>query len=415
MTVESGAAERTPSVLSRALFGVLPLLAAIGPLLTVYRGAFAFRLACAFIIAYAMMFLLGRSPWRGPDVLLLASTVAMVVCGLFGFRLITQEADNPYSEFLSVALGLLTALAARAWQRRSPRIYLSLCRGWVLAALFACALAVAEVMTGRHLPGYLESAAPDPAAAFGNPNALAAFLVMATVWSMPVLRAGGLMWRAVTWMLFLASAPLLFLTSSRLAMVMWIVLLGCSAWNVVRWPTTALASLGATLVPLGIAVAVVATTPRLLSYVDEISTIASSGGVRGEVTRQGLHFATQRWGLPSGPGSFEVLIVERGDVTRTAGVINAHNVWVEILVQYGALSLLLFLSWMVACVVTRSGAHVEIGPAVVTLLGVGLIDSSLLDDASLWLFVLTLATASRTVVAAEDPRPVAQAAAAGVP
>lgn len=393
-----------PTALARALFGALPLLAALGPVVTLYRGLFAFRLACAFLVLHAVLFLMGRSRWRSPDIWLFATTTVMVGSGLIGLSFIRPGADNPYSEFLSVALGLLTALASRAWQRAIPQLYLAIARGWVVAGLLMCAAATIEVITGLHLGSHLESAGSQPSVAFGNPNALAVFVVMANVWAPPVRRAGGALWRPASWFLLLATAPVLLVTGARLAMAMWLLLVAWSVWIAVTRSRTRGAAVALGLVPLGATMAVLAVAPRVLSYVNEVSTGGSSGSVRAVLSLEGWHYAIQQRGLPSSPGSFEALIVENDALERTGGLVNAHNVWLEILVQYGALSLVLLVGWMIACCVARSGARTEIWPAVVAMLVLGLADSSLLDDAQLWLMVLTLAMASRVEVAPSTDR-----------
>ena len=382
--------------LAMVVFGTLPLLAAIGPLVTISGGLFAFRIVCALIIVHAILFLMGRERWRPAEVWLAGTTMSFVVAGLLGFGRISPGSDNPYSEFLSIVLGLLTALAARAWQRRMPEIYVVLARGWVAASLVVCGIAAWEVYTGFHLPGYLEGAAPDPAATFGNPNALAIFLVMANVWAIPVRRSSGLLWRGSTWVLVLVSAPVMYVTNARLAMVTWLLVVAWSAWLGIRRSRHRLAGVAGALLPVSAAVAVVAVVPLLLGYVTEISTSGSSGSVREQLTRQGFGFAVEQRGLPTWPGAFESLMLERGDLEGTAGLVNAHNTWVELLVQYGALSLLLFFGWMIACAATRSGARDETALAAATLLVLGIVNSSSLDDASFWMFVITLAIASRT-------------------
>lgn len=383
-------------VVTRLLFGSLPLLAALGPRLSVYGGLFAYRIVCAGIIAYAVVFLMARAPWIAADVWLLLAAVSFVVTGLIGLPSVALNSDNPYSEFLAIVLGFFTALAARAWQRRDAGIYLALARGWVVAALLMCVVAAAEVATGRHLPGYLESAHPDPAASFGNPNALAVYVVMANVWAISVRRHFGGLWRASTWVLVPATVMIVLLTNARLAAVVWLVIM---AWSVVigmRRSRHGLARVGEALLPLGAALATLAVAPRLLSLLTESATTGSSGNVREELTRLGLGFAQDNHGLPTWPGSFESLMQEKGDPARVGTLVNAHNVWVEILVQYGAASLLLFIGWLVACAVARSWARDLTGLAAMAILLLGVVDSSFLDTATLWLSVLTLAAASRT-------------------
>jgi hypothetical protein len=392
-----------PDALSRAVFGALPLLAALGPVLTLIGGLFAFRIVCALLIAYAAVFLLGRRAWTVADALLLLTTVAFLVSGGAGLSRVTADSDNPYSELLAVLLGLSTALASRAWQRRVPGIHLALARGWVAAALLMAALAVVEVVTGIHWPGYLESAQPDPAVTFGNPNALAVFVVMANVWAIPVRRAPGLEWRAMAWALLPATAVVLLLTNARIALIVWLLVLGWSTWRAVRRSRDPMAGVGEALVPLAAALGFLVLGQRLISAVTEIATTGSSGGVRDLLARHGLEIARHNGGLPTWPGSFEHHMIVADD-PRLGYLINAHNMWIEILVQYGAIALLLLLAWLGACVVAGRGARDEIAVGVVALLLLAIVDSSFLDDAPMWMFVLSLAVASRVGVPSHEPR-----------
>ncbi len=389
--------ELSPSPgLALVIFGTLPVLAAFGPILTPFRGLFAFRVMSVFIIFHAFVFLMGRERWRSADVWLAWTTVSTIAAGLLGFGRITPDSEDPYSEFLAVSLGLLTALAARAWQRRVPGMYLLLARGWVAAGLVVCVITAGEVYTGVHLPGYLAGAEPAPAAMFGNPNALAIFVVMANVWAIPARRSSGSLWRASTWVLALASVPVLFFTGARLAMVTWLLVIAWSLWLGLRRSRHPLVGIAGALLPVGAAVTALVMLPLLLGYFTEIASSGSSGNVRNQLLKLGLSFAVEQRGLPTWPGAFESLMVQRGDPLSMAGLVNAHNTWVELLVQYGAISLLLLLGWLITCAFTRSGARDETALAAATLLVLGTVNSSSLGDASFWMFVITLAVASRT-------------------
>ena len=111
MTTGHASAWPPPSpALSRMLFGALPVLAALGPLLTVFRGLYAFRIACVLVVGYALVFLLGRSRWRAPDVWLAATTTSIAGAGLLGLGAIAPGSDDPYSELLSSCSGSVLRL-----------------------------------------------------------------------------------------------------------------------------------------------------------------------------------------------------------------------------------------------------------------------------------------------------------------
>lgn len=395
-TDRSAVARHQPRQAARLGLACLPLLAALGPLASIHGGVYGFRIASATLIGIAVLSLMGREPWQTPDIWLALTTGVVVTAGLVGLPRIVPGSGNPYSEFLTLAVGLTAALASRAWQRHVPGLFLALSRGWVVAGLLICAIALVEVATGLHLPGYVVEAAPDPAATFGNPNSMAIFLVMAVVWVVPVYRTGNGWWRAATVLLTMVSAPLIYLANARLCLLVWAVAVAWAAVRGVHRSRHGLAGLALSAVPLGAAVIVLGAAPLLLGYATEIDTPGSSGGVREQLTREGLSFAAERGGLPTWPGSFEALMLTEGDLEESSGLINAHNAWVEVLVQYGLVSLVLLVGWLGACAVAGRSLPGGLSLAVGAFLVLGIVDSSSLDAPTTWAYVLTLAVASRT-------------------
>jgi hypothetical protein len=379
------------------MFAAVPVLAALGPLLTTAPGLSGYRVACFLIIAHALLFLIGRQPWSWPDRLLAATALCFVVSGLAGVPRITPESDNPYGELAGVTLGLLTALATRPWQRQVPGTFLAIAKGWVLGGLLSCGYALWETRSGVHLPGYLTEAAPAPAASFGNPNALAMYVVMATVWAVPVWRRGGRGWRVVTYLLLAGCPPVLIYTDARLAMGVWVFVVGCAVWFAVSDSRSRLAHGVGAVIPVALAAGLLAVWPVLAGYATESATTGTSGSARVVLAMQGLELAAAQRGLPTWPGAFESLMETDGDLIASGGLVNAHNTWLEIEVQYGLLSLLLLLGWMIACVASTDQRKGEAAVAVVTLLALGVVNSSSLDDGSFWLFMVTLAASTRRV------------------
>lgn len=382
--------------LARLGFACLPLLAALGPLASIRGGVYGFRIASAALIGVAVLRLLGRASWQPPDQLLVVTTVVVVASGLAGLPRIAPGSGNPYTEFLTISLGLCAALATRAWQRHVPGLFLGLSRGWVGAGLVTCAIAAVEVATGLHFPGYVAEAAPDPAATFGNPNSMAVFLVMAVAWVLPVSREGSRGWRAAAWLLVLVSAPVIYLANARLCLLVWAMVAGATALRELHRSRRGLAGAALSAVPLAGAVLLLGVAPVLVGYASELATPGSSGGVREQLTRQGLAFAVERGGLPTWPGSFEALMLTEDDLGKTGGLVNAHNIWVEVLVQYGVVSLALMFGWLYACAVAGRSVPGGLSVAAGALVVLGLVDSSSLDAPTTWAFVLTMAVASRT-------------------
>lgn len=366
---------------------LLPTLAAFGPLAPVIGPFYAFRVVTPFLIVLAVV-QLGRQEWARADKALVVC--ALVSCG-YSVAVTAVRGGNleGASELLAVLLGFTCMIASRPLQRRDPESYLALCRGWVFAGALMVALAVREISTGKHFSNYLEELAytNQPAATFGNPNALGVFLVFACIWSIPLQKTTGFVTKLLRWCLWLGTPYILLFAEARLCLGAFTVLVLLVVWD----------RLGR-LKPLAVLVAVfsLVTLPRLrdlVSPTQELATRGTSGEVRLRLTMGGVRAAIEDGGIGLGAGQMESVVAARPDLFGT-GAVNAHNIWVEILVQYGAITLVAWVVWLAVTAISgRSVRQVRIFCAL--LLPLGLASSSVLSDPQLWTALLTLSMAAR--------------------
>lgn len=386
---------RPSGVVRLGVFG-LPVLASFGSLLTLSGGFFAFRLVAAALIVVAVLRYARRQQWDTGEVFLLAATSIVVLGGAVNLAVSRPWSQDALSEYLAVVLTLCLTLAGRRFQRRDRRLPVVLCRGWVLAGLVASGIALWEVATGQHLQNHLAAAVAQPSAGFGNPNGLAVFLVLASIWGSVVRGVGnGVLWRLAAWTQLVLTPFILWQCGARGAILVWLV---CCAWLLLRRGFRWRDRLATTLkcgTPLAIALAVIVIVPLLAALVRETAEPESSGNVRLNLTLNGLKLLWRSYGLGTGPGSFEGAMVAMPDALPTGVQVNAHNVWLEFLVQYGVLPFVLIMLWLALVALRRSSARNPVCVAVVALLPLGLLDSSLLASAQLGLTFFTIGILSR--------------------
>lgn len=241
-------------------------------------------------------------------------------------------------------------------------------RGWVVAYVATGCVGVWEVATGHHLNtdflqvhGLTKATEATVVSTFYNPNDYAAFAALVfpfLVWS--ARRARGAV--RVIYMVLCLSTALIALfegsTLSLLAIGLEVTVLGISALR--RRPGRAFGVAAVILLALLAGNYVGArdnATTAITGDVTQLSTqqfgSTTSAIVRWHLLLNGLFFTWQGQGIGYGPGQFENLMVleDRPYATTYAGtsIINAHSVFVEVLVDLGILgfaALVVFL-WRV--------------------------------------------------------------------
>lgn len=337
--------------------GALPTAALLGPWAGV-GPLFVYRLIVVCLVVLALM--VGRRSRAGLVVLALA----VLWLGVGAATALTVGPGRQWSELAAVALGL-----AGLWSMARLRDYDSVCwlaRGWAVAVALSLPVAVWEVATARHLPGYLNDAwrnhpglYREPATWLTNPNLYAVFTAIA----MPLLalrsRHEEGVWRWAMIVLAMLSGVLLVLTSGRAAMAA----LACAAAVRVlasrRWRWVLVAGV---VVGLGILLALRGPELALARHrvigviVHHSNEGPSSLSVRSALVAVGLHLVRLHPWIGTGPGGYEASVRAGGLPWALHGKVNPHCGVLEIASQYGL-------------VVTAALAAVTVAAAVMVVRG----------------------------------------------
>lgn len=311
----------------------------------------------------------------------------------------------------------------------------SLHRLWLIASGVFVGIAIWEVVTGTHLNGsgeanYVGIRWTYPSAVFWNPNDLATFLALALpfMFGWLTLPKGGTLGKGLVATLALASFWFVMLTGSRANIiaclagaVLAVLLPGATGWResirggVVgllprdnrRWQFIMVVLVMGGVLFLSMcsffssAIAshleLFGTLPRQVS---SINAEDSSIMVRIDLVRNGFAFLGQTNYLGVGAGAFETWMTNRS-VYYTGGIVNAHNWWLEMAVDYGlpifGLLLIVYLGllWNMFDIFRRSRDDMLKAVSLATLVALvefpvaGTSSSGLIRNYAVWLLVTT--------------------------
>jgi glycosyltransferase involved in cell wall biosynthesis len=344
------------SLVDNFIVYLLPLTAALGPYLLPLHvlgiNAYAFRLlvicACLYVVVTTVHRRSSRlTRWSGLYALLGAVWILWGVAA----HLWAAKTSHLF-DLLDVILGFAAAvpIVLLSDGNADARLH-SLRLGWVSAYVVDAVVAVWELASNHHLPGYYASHASPwklhhvVMATFENPNNYSAFVTLSLpfLWWSFVLASGIRKYVYGFW--FLTIPALLALTAGRLGILGVGIELILLVVIYVRSLRSMLAAAGGLL-----SMYVIFRLCLLFSASDQekithsFSTPAFAGheplgsiGERINLVRNGLHFVRLSHGLGFGPGSFEYLMSHGFGIYPTGGIINPHNFWIEVLVEYGVI------------------------------------------------------------------------------
>jgi len=260
--------------------------------------------------------------------------------------------------FLAMLSGLAIAIALICRDRRRAQILL-----WTLFGVFvlACLIAVAEVVTGLHLPTFRQgregrTGLIGVGSLFGNQNNFATYLslslpyllVLPVVFRDVRLRMVGYIGGGVALLFILATGSKSGLVAAGLVILGLLVLIGTDRRArgrlVVAAGVAALAVL--LVVPALLGVGPVELDQRTITKLDfgilgqQLETQEGSGGVRSSLLDDGLGLVAETDGLGVGAGNAETHVRSLADFP---GVANLHNWWLEVLVNGGIVGFALYL------------------------------------------------------------------------
>lgn len=414
--------------MKRFVLVALPTSATFGSLIPGVGSMFAFRLMILLLGLQA----LGSSK-ATPKGLRSVTTFRLMVAlwtvvGLVG-SFFAESIYSAMREFLPLFLGFFLAYTFIAF-RDPSRVLKYVQTGWVVAFMITGVLAFREIVTGVHMSNYL--AATDVAAlhssrlvasVFGNPNAYAAFLVTAFAFLVNGLLKSEAWYSRYSYVgLIMALFLLMLSTGSRLCLFALFLEGAFFAFYAGKRYWKSLAS-GVILVLLSLFFVGAGATDSLASRLPgKLATLApskmvhevlsgeseSSGSRRLGLYKNGLWMVGNSAGLGVGPGNFEVVMASGDAPYDAGGVIDPHNLYLEIASQYGLLVFVSFVLWIAACFracwgaarrgigVTRSWG-IAMSAAVAGNAVSALANSSYLPGSINWVFLATLFLVAVTI------------------
>jgi hypothetical protein len=431
MTVPAALAARTPA---RSRFPAVALTIIIALLAAGVEAGENFQPARVAIACAAMWSLISGS------VNLVSRTArAFAVLGwvwvLWGILslLWTPDVEAGIRDNLRVALGVCTVCVLAWLASRTPNALAAVRRGWIVAVVLTLPCALYEIITDSHLPhsyGHTESGGLQSigvtyaAVTFGNRNYYVAFLTLAypyILWGLA--RANTRASKFFYMALGTAVALIVLVDASRLGLfvlgLQWALWLG--------WGLSAKRFSGHLLL-IGAAAIAGWSAISYLPYTVWRLQWFISGQDESVFARTGLFWAGMKMiydsgGLGVGAGGFSRRIA---DTSATGGLVDPHNVWMEIFTQYGVLIGVAFVAWLVMCAIrlivfirrnpARSGTDTYQGSYYALLILVslpfnGMMNSAYLSFTFLW---VALGCVTLTVNAAEtDLKGLRQRAAMG--
>jgi len=263
-----------------------------------------------------------------------------------------------WTAFLAMMIGLALAIALLCRSRRRAKALL-----WALLGAFVLAglVAVAEVVTGLHLPTFRQGREGDVGligvgSLFGNQNNFATFLSLALPYLavLPIvyrdvrLRAVGLLGGGAALLFILLTGSKSGLLAAGLVVLGLLLLVGTDRRARGRLVVAgAIAGLAVLLVvPAVLGGGPLRLDERTVTKFDfgllaeQLESQQGSGGVRASLLDEGLGLVAETDGLGVGAGNAEVRV--RG-IANFPGVANLHNWWLEVLVVGGVVGFALYL------------------------------------------------------------------------
>lgn len=285
-------------------------------------------------------------------------------------------------------------------------------RGWILAFVLTGALGIYEKFSGQHLAAQevltgRRNAGDYVQSTFYNPNDFSGFLLFILPILLLSLVHSHAVRRAIVVVMLVLNGTLIVWTESRAGLLVMTGMIVYVLTELVRArpgksaPVVVMALLFTLLGYLVFAVAHPETDP--LSVVTErygeSQVKLGDEDVRRNLVVLGVESAKNSVLLGQGAGSFEIIVEQSGRTFETNGTLDAHNVLLEILTQYG-LPVLLPLLWLFTVLVREGDARdsrqrvlgqpslVRLG--LVSLVAVGVVSSSTFESPWWWTALGTL-------------------------
>jgi teichuronic acid biosynthesis protein TuaE len=353
----------------RWLIVFLPVLAAVGPYFLETNVAainlFGFRLLIITLAVFSTP-LTSRSQWWSSPVAryTVLFMVYWIVWGMLSL-LWTPDLTAGLTDVLTLVFGLGLVLALLNLKGHAQQNLDMLRFGWIFALVVVLAQATWEMLTGDRLPGsktdpwdtYLDSSTLQ--STLGTPGGFAAFLLLSTpfvLWSMGQARGPekliyvGLLAATGFFVLYGAARSSFFALS--LELVVYFLILER------RWYVRGAAIACGVVAALLLASVLTQSDFKLAKkYESAAEQGVDEGSIsqRMDLTVNGIWMAIETGGRGIGAGGFREtvasgdLFMQLRNVEKRGIAKPAHNVWVQILAEYGALAflgLMILFGWI---------------------------------------------------------------------
>jgi teichuronic acid biosynthesis protein TuaE len=277
----------------------------------------------------------------------------------------TSDATNGINELIILIISFIVILVLLNLSSQASNVLSIIRFGWVSAFILTLPLAMWEFMTFQHLPdeggfipvsgGGIETGGPASTimiyagATFGNRNNYCAFIVLCfpfLLWSFEQAKKNTrktiyliLLWLGV--FIVVVNASRLGMGCIILELIFWLFLKKREeAFSLKKWLTIILITLIVYL-----AFTYQEHSLYRLQQLEEGLNGASQVG-RTNLYINGLRLAKQTAGLGVGAGGFLKSVQTGSDMRSTGGIFVSHNLWIEVLVDYGAIVWSLFIFWL---------------------------------------------------------------------
>jgi len=348
-----------------AIFYLSVALSFLGPSFLLIRmgpvSLFPFRIALIGIVGLLLAdFLLGRDISiklaRSPFVLL-AFLVTWLVWAAMSMP-IAMDTTLALQTTAYLVVGVLFVVLALHYVRTPQRLRI-LIAIWVLTCMALLPLGIYESRTGKHLPvsGLYGSSNPQvifmPTATYHNPNDFATVIALTLPLFFLLTFTARARVRNIVWPLAsIASVYVIFLAGSRanmLAVAAEIVIMTMFISLKPRDEKRALFAMTMTaLLAISVLVFPGALNNAMGSAARELAADhaqpGSSVNVHVNLIRNSLHFFAATGSLGVGAGNADSRIRSRA-LYNTFGIINSHNWWVEMLVEFGIVIFFLYFAF----------------------------------------------------------------------
>lgn len=393
----------------------------MGGLVRVIGPLFAFRVLLLVFVGLSVHGY--RSlPWRSTVVRLLVAMAAVWLLVGYASLLWAADRERAIAQLFGLTLGLALSIAMVIQFARDEGVVRAFVPGWTIAFIVTGVIGTYERVSGHHLSNYLRDAAVPAlvaqryvASVFGNPNAYAAFLVTAfpfLLWGLLDAQARGR--KAAFGAGMVALLVLLLLTGSRLCLLALslqaLVAVAVLARRRLRVTVLATTAVLVFVIATGLLARFATSVPFIPSKIlmrmnitslrTELASTSGSGGERVNLFRDGLWMVSKSRGIGVGAGNFEANV--RQAPFSTHGIVDPHNLWMEVVSEYGVVVFALVVAFIGLCFslglrLLRRASTVEGGASrslglviVISVLGnaiASVANSTYLMSSTNWLFL----------------------------